>query len=294
MLSTTQFTQITLNDFSELEIGIIEKLVFHDIVLRRELPNDSLINIGSENISFTYDDLRDFIVAHYIVFNLAMRSLEEATEFVSALRTDDIIFEGVFKYVYVLSRKAKNRDLELACEEATDFTEHYIQNLNLISPHIQNSDDQVRVARWLRDDIHRPLKRRLAIFLFQRRNESHLLNTKILISHISELSDGEIEEFLEIMFAPRVFDWANHWQNNINNLTKQIIAIPNEEFDELDWKVLACVLQSCSWANQDTFEQFLNKLSSFRSHANVISALEFCENSKSQRIANAIFEIRSV
>ncbi|MFC0139321.1 hypothetical protein ACFFJN_03910 [Erwinia mallotivora] len=58
MLSNDNYINISLNDKSlkQEDINIIEQLVNDDIILRRDLPAESLIDLGSEQVNFTYDE----------------------------------------------------------------------------------------------------------------------------------------------------------------------------------------------------------------------------------------------
>ncbi|TOF14356.1 hypothetical protein CGJ28_26565, partial [Vibrio parahaemolyticus] len=61
MLKNEDFSLVSNAGFDAVERQVIEKLVGEDIILRRELPPSGLMSLGIENISFTYDEMRDFL-----------------------------------------------------------------------------------------------------------------------------------------------------------------------------------------------------------------------------------------
>jgi hypothetical protein len=59
------------------------------------------------------------------------------------------VYEGVYRYAYLLARKAKNTAAITACEAAPNFTEHFSLNVHLLPPAVQTSEDVARVrAIW--------------------------------------------------------------------------------------------------------------------------------------------------
>jgi hypothetical protein len=72
MLDEENFSQISVEGFDDSERQIIERLIGEDIILRREVPSSGLASLGVENVSFTYDELRDFLLAYYTVVELSV------------------------------------------------------------------------------------------------------------------------------------------------------------------------------------------------------------------------------
>ena len=107
MLGDERFSQISLEGFDNHERKILEQLIGEDIILRREVPSTELASLGIENISFTYDELRDFLLAYYTVKKLAVSDPAQI-ELIFEKISGWPIYEGFFRYAYVLARKDKN------------------------------------------------------------------------------------------------------------------------------------------------------------------------------------------
>lgn len=106
MLDGENFSQVSIGGFDESEKQIVEQLIGEDIILRREVPSIGLASIGIENISFTYDELRDFLLAYYVVLELAISDADKTNEIMEKI-SEWPIYEGFFRYVYILARKKK-------------------------------------------------------------------------------------------------------------------------------------------------------------------------------------------
>ena len=59
------------------------------------------------------------------------------------------IYEGFFRYAYVLARKRKCKEVLVLCEGSDDFQRHFVRNLSLLSEEIQTLDDVERIKHIL-------------------------------------------------------------------------------------------------------------------------------------------------
>lgn len=200
MFENGEFSKLQLDGFDGPEIEIVEKLIGEDIILRREVPTSGLASIGAENISFTYDEMRDFLLSYFVVFELAANAPEKVDEIFKAV-TAWPIYEGFFRYVYVLARKNNSDGVVRTCEAFDDFDQHYLNNLELLSVEVQTEADVSRVRSLLQslrvvNDIQH-----LAWTLFRKRDEAAPLNVQILTDHLADLDDDVLETFVKAMFS---------------------------------------------------------------------------------------------
>ena len=144
MFDDENFSQISVEDFDESERQIIERLIEEDIILRREVPSAGLASLGIENVSFTYDELRDFLLAYYTVMDLANSHPLQVNSIFNNIPKWPI-YEGFFRYAYVLARKQSCDTVLAACVASDDFRKHYLNNLSLLSADIQTPEDVERV-----------------------------------------------------------------------------------------------------------------------------------------------------
>ena len=186
MLDEENFSQISVEGFDDSERQIIERLIGEDIILRREVPSSRLASLGVENVSFTYDELRDFLLAYYTVVELAVSHPTQVVGIFERIPKWPI-YEGFFRYAYVLARKQSRDTVLAACEASEDFHKHFLNNLSLLSADIQTPEDVARVEAVLKDSTAEHEIQHVAWFLFRKREDSEHLNIRILLDHVSSL-----------------------------------------------------------------------------------------------------------
>lgn len=290
MLNKENFSQILVEGFDESERQIIEQLIGEDIILRREVPYTGLGSLGVENISFTYDELRDFLLAYYTVTQLVESHPTQVVAIFEKI-SEWPIYEGFFRYAYILSRKQSNDTVLAACEASAEFEEHYLNNLSLLSADIQTPEDVERVNTILKDSTAESDLRHVAWFLFGKREDSDHLNIRILLDHVTRLDDEESERFMKAMFS-RSSDYGDiSWQDRVSHLLNSFKDLREEQKLKLGVPALALALHfapHAHWAERETTLDFFEKLQLTQE---VGDAIEACQNSISVKVQNCLKEI---
>lgn len=204
MIANDEYSSLILDkSFHEDQFLIVEQLVSEDIVLRREVSEKNLETTGIETIGFTYDELRDFIIAHYLINQLAIQDFAEFEKFFLKLPSLQI-YEGVFKYIYILSKKDDRKNIIDLCESVDSFDDHYSIILWSLSPEYQSKEDIEKVQDILRSNDSKSAVHSIAFYLFKHRQKTHLLNISILTDVLNSLEDKEftVRDFFKL-FANR-------------------------------------------------------------------------------------------
>ncbi|TDF41703.1 hypothetical protein EYS14_02305 [Alteromonadaceae bacterium M269] len=291
MMSDENFSQISIGEFDQSELHVIEQLIGEDIILRREVPTTGLASLGIENISFTYDELRDFLLAYYTVIELYQSKKQNTSSIFNKLKTWPI-YEGFFRYVYVLARKHSNETILSACESSDDFHRHFLNNLSLLSADIQTPEDVERVKAILSSDAKGPDLRKVAWFLFRKRDQSEQLNINILLHYISVLDDDASEKFIRLMFSPDFHSYGGgSWKDHVTELFNDLESFSEDRIKQLDAPALAFAFHLVPYARWDTKESALNFFSKFRVIKSVSDAIERCKSSASKRVQSCLQEI---
>lgn len=221
MLAADDFSMVSVRDFTAEEQEIVRRFVEDDVILRREVDREGLAAIGDLAVSFTYDELRDFIIAYQLVDRATADQAQALTETLARLPSSPV-YEGVYRYAYLLARRANDAAALAACEAAPDFTEHFSLNVHLLSPAVQTSEDVARVKAILADASAARQRRRVALFLLHRLNGADLLNIAILIGHLNDLEDAEHATFIRTIFGGhRDYD-PLAWQQSIDKLVTDV------------------------------------------------------------------------
>lgn len=221
MLAADNFSKLSVRDFSAKEQEIVRRFIEDDVILRREVDSEDLAAVGDLAISFTYDELRDFIIAYQLVNDAAADQAQALTEILARLPSRPV-YEGVYRYAYLLARKANDTAAVAACEAAPNFTEHFSLNVHLLPPAVQTSEDVARVRAILADPGASLRRRRVALFLLHRRNAVDLLNIAILIDHLNDLEDAGHTAFIQGIFGGhRNYD-PLAWRQSIDELVTDV------------------------------------------------------------------------
>lgn len=291
MLSDESFSQIPLEGFDDSERKIFERLIEEDIILRREVPSTGLASLGIENISFTYDEMRDFLLAYYTVTKLAKSHPEQVDGIFESL-PDWPIYEGFFRYAYVLARKQNSEIVSSACQASRDFPQHYLNNLHLLSSDIQSTEDVVRVKAILQDSntAEREL-RHVAWFLFRKRESLEHLNIQILFDHVRELDDENSERFMRVMFSRSADYQDGAWRDRVSDLLNSLKDLSQEQKLGLAVPALALALCFVPYARWEERETTLNFFSEFQNTKEIRAAIDACQDAASARVQSCLKEI---
>ena len=290
MLDEENFSQISVEGFDDSERQIIERLIGEDIILRREVPSSGLASLGVENVSFTYDELRDFLLAYYTVVDLSVSNKIQVKDIFEKI-PEWPIYEGFFRYAYVLARKQSSDTVLAACEASDDFRKHYLNNLSLLSADIQTSEDVGRVEAILKDRAAEHDIRQVAWFLFRKREDSDHLNIRILLDHVSSLDDEESVRFFRAMFSSS-FDFRDsNWRDGVSDLLNSFNKLSRDQKLLLGVPALALALHFAPYARWDEKEATLNFFEKFQLTQEVGGAIEACENAASEKVQSCLKEI---
>ena len=290
MLDEENFSQISVEGFDDSERQIIERMIGEDIILRREVPSSGLASLSVENVSFTYDELRDFLLAYYTVVELSASHIIQVKGIFEKI-PEWPIYEGFFRYAYVLARKQSSDTVLAACEASDDFRKHYLNNLSLLSADIQTSEDVGRVETILKDSAAERDIRQVAWFLFRKREGSDQLNIRILLDHVSSLDDEESGRFFRAMFSSSSDFRDSNWRDRVSDLLNSLNDLSEDQTLELGVPALALALYFAPYARWDKREATLNFFEKFQLTQEVGSAIEACKNAASGKVQSCLKEI---
>lgn len=221
MLAADNFSKVSVRNFTAEEQEIVRRFIEDDVILRQEVDSEGLAAVGDLAISFTYDELRDFIIAYQLVDRAGADQAQALTRMLARLPSHPV-YEGVYRYAYLLARGAKDISAIAACEATPNFIEHFSLNVHLLPPAVHTSEDVARVKAILADASDARRRRRVALFLLHRRSAADLLNIAILIGQLNDLEDAEHASFIRAIFGGhRDYD-PFAWQQSINELVTDV------------------------------------------------------------------------
>lgn len=292
MLENEEFARLQLDRFDDKEMEIIDKLIGEDIILRREVPATGLASMGVENISFTYDEMRDFLLAYFLVLEVAPKNPTQISGFIQKAHSWTI-YEGLIRYAYVLARKHKCASAIEVCEALDDFDQHYLNNLSLLSTDIQTPDDAARVRKMLSSlSLEREL-RHLSWILFRKRETSNQLNILILLDHLKSLEDDALQAFVKAMFSRSSDYRGKEWRDRVSHLLNSLLELDGDQQIGIGSPALAIALFFTPFAHWEEREATKNLFSNRAKIQAFREATSSCKQASSSLVQACKAEIDS-
>lgn len=294
MLDADDYAKLSVRDFDSDEQMIVQRLVADDVILRQEIAEQNLTSLGDVVVSFTYDELRDFVIAYNLIGAVTVNNADALESALSRLPGRPI-YEGVYKYAYLLARKTCKPLAVSVCEGAADFAEHFSLNIHLLPPAAQNADDVRRVEAMLADASADERLRRTAMFLLRRGNRAELLNTALLIKHMNGLNAEAHEAFIRTLFSnPRDYYGRRDWQQQVGKFVDDVWEANAQDSlarRRAEW--IAFFLHASSHARWDGRERAADLFRSLLGEAPWREALELARNAGAEAVQTLVAEIEA-
>lgn len=282
MLSNDNYINISLSDESleQENINIIEQLVNDDIILRRELPVQSLIDLGSEQVNFTYDELRDFIIAYYLLHE----KNDEAYlyELLNTLESKPS-HEGIIKYLYLLSREKDNPLIVSIIERLPCF--YHIYSLCIFSlndcRHKESDIDVIYniLNNWTSDIA---AFNKIAMALLCRR-KNKILNINLLNDFLNNIDDSDYEMVIPALFCDYYYEYNDDYKK-LNKFIKSITDWINKNI-HIDIDFIIFAMQVSVLSSSFISRELINATTKI-DESTLVEICEYLKNSKSVRVVN--------
>lgn len=294
MIEADNFAKLSVRSFTVEEQELVRRFVDDDVILRQEIGAEGLSALGDLAISFTYDELRDFVIAYKLVIGDTSGDAGSLKAALAVLPARPI-YEGVYRYAYLLARKSNDAAAIAACESCSDFIEHFSLNMHLLPPDVQTSDDVERVKALLADSSRPERLRRTARFLLHRQDTTELLNITILRDHLNELETADHAKFIGAMFAHRYDYERNKWRQRLHELVHDVVEDNAEEKLALyDSEWLAFFLHISSLAGWSERERVSTMFRDAKDTTNCRDAVELVRPAQSEAMRILLADIGSM
>jgi len=97
-------------DKTAIDKNVILKLIDENIFFRRDMVDKTGVLLDGEVISFTFDEIRDFLIADYLANVLLPEDEQKFTQFIAdEVLPQKPLFEGVSKYLFFISKKDRSK-----------------------------------------------------------------------------------------------------------------------------------------------------------------------------------------
>ena len=197
MIDHEDFFYIPICEFKEDERNLIVDLIDSDVIFTDEFEKDKVLDQKSVYISFTYDEFRDFCIAMYLI-NLPIKKIENNWRKLFHGKKISIIYEGVSKYLFYLSR-SNHVDLSLFLTSLNDYDKIYWNAIWGLEEDLLTEEDDKNCYNALEKKCG--YNRFVAKNLLNRRNEKCVhMNISILFSFLKKHMNSATE-YRSILFS---------------------------------------------------------------------------------------------
>jgi hypothetical protein len=227
MFEHFQFDNVPANVFGPEELGALTELVDEDILLRKDPEGKTdILNETSEVVSFTFGELRDFILADHLLNSVLPQDATKCENFIRRL-TDPkcTVSEGVGEYMFFGSRLSKDGAALSLMERQPWYQEHFLQYVFDLEDEVITEND----IRTIRELCQRPDGQIPRIFtrLVLRYNKRQFpkLNISLLFDLVDGMTAERAADILETTFGESRYVYRSYYRYPITKLVSHIRAL---------------------------------------------------------------------
>lgn len=213
--------------------GLFERFLDENILVKRELGTSN--SIKHEVVSFTYDEFRDYLIAHYLVDEVLPADREKFIKIIDSLK-DRSITEGVLPFLFIHILQTDNK-------EAKDIINGMPWYGGVLALNFQKVDDD----KIKPEDIE-VLKSMIALYPMRiswqllgrwNLNDYPRPNIITLIDYVSGLNDSELKKYLDVTMPMSTGNYTNHERvrddlfNQLNEIIREKYFIENPDMKYL-------------------------------------------------------------
>ena len=193
---------------------IIHRFIDSNIIIRKDLNGEVF---GSEVVNFTYDEFRDFLIAHYMIDVIAADSFDRFKELVGKYTAEKhTLREGIMGFLFLYSKDSHKSNI-VDYFRTQSWYEQYIWDVR--EDRISETDI-VDMRRYLRENMD------IAPMLVYngRWNEKHKLSIRILLDMLESFDDAELATYVDTAWPnKRTWERKNSVRDHLLEQTQTVL-----------------------------------------------------------------------
>lgn len=215
MIFKKEYTNIKINELNleKYELEELSRIINEDILLKKDLGTEDVLTTSHEVINFTFDEMRDFLIANQLVHTLYLEEPSQFSDFLdNSLIKKSTIYEGVSKFIFHISTKMNDNALKDIIETQPWFEEIFVEEIfNVEDEYITYSD--IEKVKYLFLDS-KSYCTKLLLKLTSNCNPLDKLNISIIFDILKTMSNEQYESLLKSNFT--VNRTGNNYQEKID------------------------------------------------------------------------------
>lgn len=202
MITNKEYTNIKIVDLDldDVEIEELSRIINEDILLKRDLETDDILDLSYEVINFTFDEMRDFLIANQLINEIYKGNPLQFSDFLNELLNESSsIYEGVSKFIYHISKKKDDDVLMGIVENQSWFEGVFIEEIfNVEDDYVTSNDVDEIKSLFLGTKSHCTA---LLLKLISNCNSQDKLNILVLFDIITIMTDTQYNQLLKSSFT---------------------------------------------------------------------------------------------
>jgi hypothetical protein len=192
MLDTWSFADVPLSVIPNDLRDALYALLDEDLILRRDIPApESVFSVDTENINFTFDEFRDYLLAEYLLHGVYRTDASSFERYIAqADPQPHQSAEGIRRFLFYASRRPENEEFWKKYRTQPWYTGLYDEEIFNIDARFLRSEDRERALEAFaqNDGRARSFSRKLAI---RWQPEYAPLDLSLLIFFVTSSADDQ-------------------------------------------------------------------------------------------------------
>jgi len=197
MVDTKLYKDVPMQEIinnTGIDKNVLFALVDENIFFRRDIADRAGVLLDGEAVSFTFDEIRDYLISDYLVNIVLAKEELKAEKFIKEeVLPEKPLFEGVSKYLFFFAKKDRSsRKLLQILEKTTWYEDKYISYLFETNDDDLTSEDVNEIkSEYLSSGDKAEFILKMLIYCRYDPQTYKNLNITMLFSLLIELSDDE-------------------------------------------------------------------------------------------------------
>lgn len=213
MLYADSFASVDLNNFLETEINFVNKIIEESVIYKKEVKiNTGFRNKTKHALGFTYDEMRDFLIANHIYefFDSDVEFYKGKISYLTSEKHRFIVTEGLRKYLFFALKNYENKSFNEFIYHQEWYEIVLMENVFMLDDNQISNEDMLTLERKIYS-LEGPYKRIITGLIYRRNPlSSDKLTIKFLFQMLAN-DKADAENFFTQLFSR--LNW-NAYNNN--------------------------------------------------------------------------------
>jgi len=198
---------------------IIHRFIDSNIIVRKDLSSEVF---GSEVVNFTYDEFRDFLIAHYLIDVIAAESFERFKELVEKYTAEKhTLKEGLIGFLFLYSKDSHKSEIVDYIRTQSWYESTFLRYIWDVHEERIDDVDVEEMRRLLRENMDiTPM----LVYNGRWNEKKYKLSIRILLEMLESFDDAELSAYVDTAWPDRrSWHQRDSKRDNLMYQTQQVL-----------------------------------------------------------------------